>query len=154
VLTNLADFAITDAPLFLFHLLEWDDTVDFDLDVGEINSRWSDAEFIDSWSQLIFKQTEPGWKVVEEAPPSGVWRLYENGHCSYQRLQTHRRTVRNEEDGFFLRIARAGETIEQGDDLGILVLRGRLLGEDNKLSDRCRKWIEAIRRGFVTRPHP
>src|SRR5690606_5907751 len=35
-MTNLSSFAHADAPLFLFHLLEWAD-VDYDLDVDAIN---------------------------------------------------------------------------------------------------------------------
>ncbi|HXV59800.1 MAG TPA: biotin carboxylase, partial [Vicinamibacteria bacterium] len=48
-MTNLASFAQADAPLFLFHLLEWSG-VDFELDVEGLNERWADPENIDSWS--------------------------------------------------------------------------------------------------------
>ena len=41
-MTNLAAFAHADAPLFLFHLLEFSD-VEFELDVGALNERWADA---------------------------------------------------------------------------------------------------------------
>ena len=74
-MTNLAAFAHADAPLFLFHLLEYSG-VDFDLDVEELNARWSDAENIDSWSQLVIKHTD---RDVERSPrrrrpASGSWR--------------------------------------------------------------------------------
>lgn len=38
-MTNHAAFAYADAPLFLFHLLEFSG-VPFDLNVKEINERW------------------------------------------------------------------------------------------------------------------
>ncbi len=42
-MTNHAAFAHADAPLFLFHLLEFSG-VDFDLDVEELNARWADPD--------------------------------------------------------------------------------------------------------------
>ena len=41
-MTNLAAFAHADAPLFLFHLLEWSG-VDFEIDVEALNARWADS---------------------------------------------------------------------------------------------------------------
>ena len=40
-MTNHAAFAHADAPLFLFHLLEFSD-VPFELDVDELNARWAE----------------------------------------------------------------------------------------------------------------
>ena len=56
-MTNHAAFAHADAPLFLFHLLEFSG-VEFDLDIDELNARWADPENIDSWSQMVIKRTE------------------------------------------------------------------------------------------------
>ena len=79
-LTNHGIFAYADVPLFLFHLLEFSG-VEFDLDVEEINERWSDTLSIDSWGQLVIKSTSEEVDLVTAAPPSGLWRL--NGdECS------------------------------------------------------------------------
>ena len=40
-MTNHAAFAHADAPLFLFHLLEFSKKP-FNLDVEELNARWAD----------------------------------------------------------------------------------------------------------------
>jgi biotin carboxylase len=150
-MTNLAAFAHADAPLFLFHLLEWFD-VDVELDVEELNERWAEPENIDTWSQMVLKHTEDTVELVDQAPPSGVWGLNEDGSVSYLRMQTHRRTVEREWEGFFLRIARAGEYVYEGADLGILVTPGRLMDDKGRLTPRARAWAHGIRSSFRTLP--
>ncbi len=142
-MTNLAAFAHADAPLFLFHLLEWSD-VDFELDVEALNSRWASAENIDSWSQLVIKQTEDTVEQISRAPRTGIWELDESGHMEFLRVQTHRRTVEEENRGFFLRIAKEGDYRYKGADLGILITPGRLMTDDHQLNDRARSWIDGI----------
>ena len=66
-MTNHAAFAHADAPLFLFHLLEFSD-VPFDLDIEELNARWADARNIDSWSQMVIKHVDDSVDIVTEAP--------------------------------------------------------------------------------------
>ncbi|REK03859.1 MAG: biotin carboxylase [Acidobacteria bacterium] len=142
-MTNLAAFAQADAPLFLFHLLEWMG-VDFEIDVEELNLRWSDPENIDSWSQMVLKHTDDDLRLVNHAPRSGVWGLGEDGSVEFLRPQTHRRTVEREWEGFFLRIASAGDLLYEGADLGILITPGRLMDEKGKLTDRARAWAQGI----------
>jgi glutathione synthase/RimK-type ligase-like ATP-grasp enzyme len=143
-MTNLASFAHADAPLFLFHLLEWSD-VDFELDVEELNARWASPENIDSWSQLVIKHTEDTVEHITRAPRSGVWEMNDQGHIQFLRTQTHRRTVEEENRGFFLRISKEGDYRYKGADLGILLTPGRLMTDDHQLNDRARAWIEAIK---------
>ena len=149
-MTNLASFAHADAPLFLFHLLEWSN-VDFELDVQELNERWSDPENIDGWSQLVIKHTEDSVKYITEAPKTGIWRLDDDGAAEFVRVQTHRRTARKESDAFFLRIANEGDYFYEGADLGILVTPGRLMTEDFQLNDRAKAWIKGIRAHYKAR---
>jgi hypothetical protein len=149
-MTNLAAFAHADVPLALLHLLEFSGT-DFELDVETLNRRWAEPDNQDSWGQLIIKYTDPEEAWISEAPRAGVWRMTEEG-LRYRHMQTHRRTVEDENDGFFLRIAKAGEKIAAGYDLGILVLRGRLLTPEGDLTPRSRKWIAAVRGQYRTRP--
>jgi biotin carboxylase len=150
-MTNLASFAHADAPLFLFHLLEWSN-VDFELDVEALNARWADPDNIDSWSQLVIKHTADSVEYITAAPPSGIWRMADDGTVTFVRVQTHRRTAQNESEAFFLRIARPGDYFYEGADLGILVTPGRLMTDTFQLNDRARAWIHGIRRHFQTRP--
>jgi hypothetical protein len=142
-MTNLAAFAHADAPLFLFHLLEYSG-VPYDLDVDELNERWSNPEFIDSWSQLIIKNTGKEVRPIGQAPRSGVWQLNDDGSVEFIREQTHRRTVRRENRAFFLRIANQGDWFYEGADLGILVTPGRLMTQNFRLTDRAKAWAKGI----------
>ncbi len=150
-MTNHAAFAHADAPLFLFHLLEFSE-VPFELDVEALNGRWADTANIDSWSQLVIKHTEDSVDVITEAPESGIWRSNGDGGLSYARFDYHRRAVESEREAFFLRISGPGDYRYEGADLGILVTRGRLMTKNFKLNARAKMWIEAIHRQFQARP--
>lgn len=147
-MTNLATFAHADAPLFLFHMLEFSGR-QFELNVEEINQRWSDAENIDDWSQLVIKYTGTDVQRIGSAPPSGVWEQSPTGEVSFIRAQTHRRTVHHENRAFFLRIAKEGDWLYEGADLGILVTPGRLMTKGFKLTARAKKWIAGIRGNYT-----
>jgi hypothetical protein len=150
-MTNLAAFAHADAPLFLFHLLNWSD-VDFELDVEELNARWADPANIDPWGQLVIKHTEDTTGLVTAAPRTGIWRLRDDGAAEFVRTQTHRRTVESENEAFFLRITHAGDYLYEGADLGILITPGRLMSESHELNDRARTWTQAILAHYASRP--
>jgi hypothetical protein len=150
-MTNLAAFAHADAPLFLFHLLEFSG-VDFDLDVDELNSRWAEPGNIDAWGQLVMKHTRDSVELVTAAPSSGVWRMERDGSVVFEHSQTHRRTVEGESEAFFLRISKPGDFFYQGADLGILITPGRMMTEDFALNERARRWITGIRAHFASRP--
>ncbi len=152
-MTNLAAFAHADAPLFLFHLLEYS-SAKFDLDVAELNARWADPANIDPWGQLVMKHTADTTGVVTAAPSSGVWRLDAEGGAQFLRNQTHRRTVDTENEAFFLRIANTGDYLYEGADLGILITPGRLMTEDHQLNDRALRWIDALHAQYVSVPVP
>jgi D-alanine-D-alanine ligase-like ATP-grasp enzyme len=148
-LTNLAAFAHADAPLFLFHLLEYSG-IDFELDVDRLNQRWSDPENMDDWSQLIVKRCEDSIVRLTEAPKSGVYTLESDGSARFRFAQTHRRTVEEDDEAFFLRIPRVGDRVGFADDLGTLVFRGRAMTADGDLTGRARAWIRAIRACFAS----
>lgn len=150
-MTNHAAFAHADAPLFLFHLLEFSD-VEFELDVAALNDRWADPDNIDSWSQLVIKHTENSVDVITEAPESGIWQLSDDGGVEYERFDYHRRAVESEQEAFFLRISGVGDYRYEGADLGILVTRGRLMTKDFRLNARAKQWISGIRERFKGRP--
>lgn len=143
-ITNHALFALADAPLFLFHILEWMDQP-YELSINSINQRWAREENLDSWGQLVIKHTEDTVEMVTEAPRSGIWRMQKDGSIEFDRMDTHRRAVERENEAFFLRITRKGDYLYEGADMGILVMRGRLMTDDFKLKDRAKKWNKAIK---------
>ncbi|HVH42643.1 MAG TPA: biotin carboxylase [Labilithrix sp.] len=150
-MTNLSAFAHADAPLFLFHLLEWSD-VDFEIDVEELNARWAEPENIDSWSQMVIKYTADSVQQVTAAPRSGVWEMNPDGSVNFVRVQTHRRTVQHDSRAFFMRITGTGDYFYEGADLGILFAPGRLMTDDHQLTDRAKAWLRGIRSQYQSRP--
>ncbi|MEC9367176.1 MAG: biotin carboxylase, partial [Pseudomonadota bacterium] len=146
-MTNHAAFAHADAPLFLFHLLEFSD-VPFDLDVEALNGRWADPDNIDSWSQMVVKHTADTIDILTAAPETGIWRMTDDGRVEFDRFDYHRRAVESEKEAFFLRILRPGDYIYEGADLGIIVTRGRSMTKSFELTERSRKWIDGIRAHF------
>lgn len=148
-ITNHAVFALADAPLFIFHILEWMD-VEYKLNVKQINARWAQQDNIDGWSQLIIKHTEDTIEYVSEAPNSGIWKMFDNGHIMFDRMDSHRRAVETEKEAFFLHIAKTGDYLYEGADMGILVSRGRMMTDDFELNERAQKWIKAIRGQYAS----
>lgn len=148
-ITNHAVFALADAPLFVFHILEWMD-VDYKLNIDEINKRWEKQANIDSWSQIIVKHTEDTIEYIHEAPPSGIYKMFDNGHILFDRMDTHRRAVESESEAFFLHISKKGDYLYEGADIGILVSRGRMMTDDFQLNDRAKNWIKSIRSKYIS----
>jgi biotin carboxylase len=147
-LTNHAAFAHADAPLFLFHLLEFLD-VEVELDVDAINRRWAAPDYIDSWSQMVVKHTADTVDILTQAPQSGLYRLGPGGTMVFVRFDSNWQAIETEADAFFLRISGTGDYRYKGADLGILITRGRLMTEDFRLTDRALAWIKAVRRSFA-----
>lgn len=143
-MTNHAAFAHADAPLFLFHLLEFSKK-EFDLDIEAVNGRWADAENIDSWSQIVIKQTDDTVELITQAPQTGIYKVNKHGQLEYSHFDYHRRMVKSEDQAFFLRIAQVGDYRYKGADLGILISRGRMMGERFGLNRRAKDWVKTIR---------
>jgi len=152
-MTNHAAFAHADAPLFLFHLLEFN-AKPFSLDVEELNARWADPKMIDSWSQMVIKHTNDSVDIITDAPPTGIYKMLEDGRVVFDRFDYHRRAVESENEAFFLRILNTGDYRYEGADLGILVTRGRSMTNGFKLNDRARRWIHGIKSSYSSRPLP
>jgi hypothetical protein len=150
-MTNHAAFAHADAPLFLFHLLEFSKKK-FNLDVDELNARWADPTMIDSWSQMVIKHTDDSVDILTQAPQTGIYRMLEDGRVVFDRFDYHRRAVESENEAFFLRILKAGDYRYEGADLGILVTRGRSMTNGFQLNERARKWIHGIKSSFSAKP--
>ncbi|MFT5481120.1 MAG: hypothetical protein ACI9NN_002089, partial [Bacteroidia bacterium] len=110
-----------------------------------LNSRWAKQENVDDWSQLIIKHTKETLEMVHEAPLSGIWVMDNQGQIHFDRMDTHRRAVETENEAFFLRISNTGDYLYEGADMGIVVLRGRMMTDDFQITDRAKTWINAIR---------
>ena len=152
-MTNHAAFAHADAPLFLFHLLEFSGK-QFKLDVEELNARWADPDMIDSWSQMVIKHTDDSVDIITHAPESGIYKMNKDGTVSFDRFDYHRRAVESEDEAFFLRILAPGDYRYEGADLGILVTRGRSMTKGFKLTEKSKRWIDGIKNAYSARPLP
>ncbi len=143
-LTNHSKFAMEDVPLFLFHLLEWLN-VPYQIDVNALSTRWAAAENMDSWSQLVIKHTIKTLELATKAPQSGIWEMKKNGNIQFVKMDAHRQSVVDDNKAFFLQITQKDGYLYEGADLGILVMRGRLMNDDFELSERGKRWIKALR---------
>jgi hypothetical protein len=148
-ITNHAVFALSDMPLILFHMLEWMKQP-YKLDIKSINKRWLEPENIDDWGQMVIKHTKDTIEMVKDAPSSGIWKVDDAGKITFDRLDTHRRAVETQNEAFFLRIINKDDYIYEGADLGILVMRGRLMTDDFELTKRAKMWINAIRDQYTS----
>jgi hypothetical protein len=78
--------------------------------------------------------------------------MRDDGGIDYSRFDYHRRAVESEREAFFLRILKPGDYRSEGADLGILVLRGRVMTSKFELTERARRWIHSIRAMYRGRP--
>lgn len=60
-------------------------------------------------------------------------------------MDAHRQSVKDDNEAFFLQITQKDDYLYEGADLGILVMRGRLMSDDFQLSERAKLWIRALR---------
>ncbi len=150
-MTNHAAFAHADAPLFLFHLLEFSRKA-FVLDVDDLNARWADPDMIDSWSQMVIKHTDDSVDILTQAPQTGIYRMLDDGRVVFDRFDYHRRAVEDESEAFYLRILKPGDYRYEGADLGIVVTRGRSMTQAFQLNDRAKRWIHGIRAYYAGQP--
>jgi biotin carboxylase len=150
-MTNVTAAAYADAPLFLFHLLEYLD-VDYEIDVDEINLRWAEAASVDVWSQLILKDTRDDVELLTATPRTGIWRLDGSGGMAFSRWGHDWHSLHDEWEAFFLRVLGTGEYTYPGADLGVLVTRSRMQTAELRLTERALDWIAAVKGQFAGAP--
>ena len=150
-MTNVTAGAYADMPLFLFHLLEYLD-LDYDIDVDEINARWSREAAVDVWSQIVIKETSPAVDLLTRTPRTGIYTLAPDGSADFRRQASDWHGIVRESEAFYLRILAPGDFRYKGADLGALVTRGRLQTDDNRLERRCTDWISGLRAQFSGTP--
>lgn len=149
-MSNLITSTYGGVPLLLFHLLEFMD-VDYDIDLEAVQQRW--REF-DTWSQLILKHTGDDVEIISEAPPSGIWRMNDDGTIDFARRDIDWGGVSGEDEAFYLRVYNAGDYRFHGADMGIIVSRGRMQTDDRQLETRARLWSAGILSKFRCVPLP
>jgi hypothetical protein len=49
-----------------------------------------------------------------------------------------------------MQITQEDDYLYEGADLGILLLRGRLMSDDFQLSERANRWIKALKKQYVS----
>jgi hypothetical protein len=86
---------------------------------------------------------------VTEAPRSGIWRMRDR----WQHLllaHGHAPPLRGERQRGLLppHHPRPGDWLYEGADMGILVMRGRMMTDDFRLLERSKKWLKAIKHEF------
>ena len=123
-MTNVTAGAYADMPLFLFHLLEYLD-VDYEVDIDEINERWSREASVDVWSQIIIKETGDDVELLNGArrgPAStGSPR---DGTADFRRRRIRLARDRGRVRGLLPADPGPGDYRYPGADLGALVTRG------------------------------
>ncbi len=147
-MTNVTAGAYADAPLFLFHLLEYLD-VDYEIDVDDINRRWAASSAVDVWSQIILKQNREGVEHLTQAPKTGIWRRDDAGRISFARWGHDWHSLHEDNEAFYLRVLGPGDYRYPGADLGVLVARSRMQTDDNQLTERALEWIDGIHAQFA-----
>jgi hypothetical protein len=151
-MTNVTAGAYADVPLFLFHLLEFME-IDYTVDAEEINDRWRELAAVDVWSQLIMKEPGDAVERILAAPRTGTWCLADDGSLSFTHVSYDWHEITTEDEAFFMRVYGPGDFRFHGADLGILVTKGRMQTVDG-LTDRCRHYINGIRRQYLSEPLP
>jgi biotin carboxylase len=147
-MTNVTAGAYADVPLFLFHLLEYLD-IDYEVDVEDINRRWSAASSVDVWSQVILKETGDDVELLTHAPRTGIYRLDGDGGMRFARWGNDWHSLHDDDEAFFLRVLGPGDYRYPGADLGVLVARTRMQNEDLALTDRAQEWIRGVQGQFA-----
>jgi biotin carboxylase len=147
-LTNLITSRYGGVPLFLLHLLEFAD-VDWEIDLEAVQARWQE---FDHWTQLVLKQVTDEVELITQAPPSGLWRLSDDGAISFLRPETDWHNVGGHDEGFYLRVHGVGEYRYPGADIGILVTRDRMQTDNRELLERGAAWAKALGAQFSGQP--
>ena len=147
-MTNVTAGAYADAPLFLFHLLEYLD-VDYEIDVDDINRRWAagrQRSTSGARSSSRDAATRSTSSPARRRP--GIWRIDDGGGLEFARWGHDWHSLHDESEAFFLRVLAPGDYRYPGADLGVLVARSRMQTEDNELTHRAHQWIDGIHAQF------
>ncbi|MFA6064109.1 MAG: hypothetical protein WC736_16085 [Gallionella sp.] len=151
-MTNLSDFSTMIVPLFLFHLLEYDNKIELGLDVNAFNQAVLSQGAMGCAAQVILKYTEEALTIVTQAPVSGVYMMGHDGHLSLKKAGVSRREAMASNEAYILRIMPQGDYAYHGGDLAIMFLNVVIRDERGQLNDVGDKWVHALKQQFQYRP--
>jgi len=151
-MTNMSDFSAAQVPLFLFHLLEYDASVDLTLDVEAFNQHQLLQGAAGTAAQVILKYTAAPLNVITEAPVSGVYAKGSDGRLTLQKVGYSRRDALAADEAYVLRIQQAGEYAYQGGDLAIMFVNQVIRNAQGQLNPTGQQWVNALQQCFAYRP--
>lgn len=150
-MTNMSDFSADNVPLFLFHLLEYEQSVDLTLDVNVFNQKMLAGGAVGTAAQVILKYLENKLKIVTAAPVSGVYVMGDDGQLTLKEAGYNRRQALAENEAYILRIMGVGEYAYKGGDLAIMFMNRVIRDAEGKLNSVGLKWVAALKRCFKFR---
>lgn len=151
-MTNMSDFYARQIPLFLFHLLEYDEEIDLDFNVEAFNRLTLAEGAIGTSAQVILKYTDEDLKVITEAPVSGVYQRNGAGKLTLQKAGYNRREALADNEAYILRIMTVNEYAYKGGDLAIMFLNQIIGDQQGKLDATGQQWVESLKECFQFRP--
>ena len=81
-----------------------------------------------------------------------MYRLDDAGRASFARPADDWDSITDESEAFYMRVAAPGDLRCEGAQLGVLVTPGHLQSEDYQLTERCQRWLKAIKAKFTSTP--
>ncbi|TXT37518.1 MAG: biotin carboxylase-like protein [Comamonadaceae bacterium] len=150
-LTNLSNFCAQHVPLFLFHLLEYDERVNLTLNVAEFNQAMLMLGASGMSAQVILKHTDCTLKILTQAPVSGVYRLEDDGSLTLKAASVNRRDALAEDEAYVLRILTEGEYAYKGADLAIMLVNQVIRTPKGQLNTQGERWVAALQSQFAMR---
>lgn len=146
-ITNMSAFSQSRLPLFLFHLLEYDEGINLALEADAFNQDVLQNAAQGVSSQLILKYTEDRLKIVTQAPVSGVYSMT-NGRLVLEKPGTNRLEALGPGQVYVLRITAEGEYAYKGGDLAIMFLNVVVQDDQGHLNEAGHTWVAALKAGF------
>jgi hypothetical protein len=150
-LTTTTELSQQELPLFLFHLLEYDDNVELNLSANEFNQLVKQAGYQGVNAQLIAKHTSETLQIVSQAPVSGVYRLNDKSELVLIKRAHERLAATQPGEAFLLRILKEGSYAYQGADLAIVFVNEPVMFGQSQLNNQGDRWASAINQAFVRR---
>lgn len=151
-MTNLSDFAATSVPLFLFHLLEYDPSVELELDVNAFNQAVLSQGATGAAAQVILKYTDEPLAIVAKAPVTGVYVLGPDAELAFKGADFSRRDALAPNEAYIMRFMAEGEYAYHGADLAVMFVNGIIRDTQGQLNEAGARWVAALRQKFEYRP--
>jgi hypothetical protein len=150
-ITNTSVFSNAHIPLFLFHLLEYDENVQLELDVKAFNAAMLADGAAGISAQVILKYTDDMLKVITRAPASGVYERDADGRLALKKAGYSRAEALGPDQVFVLRIQAEQEYAYHGGDLAIMFLNQVIRTPEGGMNPDGERWVAALKDLFEYR---